>query len=73
MTLDPHKGMFLPYDRSNRDLLERINRSRRIFLSSTMIDGRMTLWACVLCHRTHRDRIEEAIEIIRCEVVPIAG
>jgi aromatic-L-amino-acid decarboxylase len=49
----------------NRRLLERINASRRVFLSSTIIDGRFVLRACILSFRTHRDRIEEAAEIIR--------
>jgi aromatic-L-amino-acid decarboxylase len=49
----------------NRTLLERINASRRVFLSSTMIDGRFVIRACIVSHRTHRDRIEEAAEIIR--------
>ena len=52
-------------DGPTRRLLERINASRRIFLSSTMIDGRMFLRACVVSHRTHRDRIDEAVGIIR--------
>ena len=52
-------------DARNRALLERINASRRVFLSSTMIDGRFTLRVAVLSHRTHRDRIEEAVDIIR--------
>ena len=45
-------------------LLELINGSRRVFLSSTMLDGRFTIRACIVSHRTHRDRIEEAAEII---------
>jgi aromatic-L-amino-acid decarboxylase len=49
----------------NRRLLERINASQRVFLSSTMLEGRFTLRACIVSHRTHRDRIEEAIGIIR--------
>ena len=49
----------------NRRLLERINASRRVFLSSTMIDGRFVIRACIVSFRTHRDRIEEAIGIIR--------
>jgi aromatic-L-amino-acid decarboxylase len=52
-------------DDANRRLLERINASRRVALSSTMIDGRYTLRVCVLSHRTHRERVEEAIAIIR--------
>ena len=52
-------------DAFNRALLERINASKRVFLSSTLIDGRFILRACVVSHRTHRDRIDEAIQIIR--------
>jgi aromatic-L-amino-acid decarboxylase len=52
-------------DEATGRLLERINASGRIFLSSTKIDGRMFLRACVVSHRTHRDRIDEAIGIIR--------
>ena len=51
-------------DQDNWEFLARINASKRLFLSSTMIEGRVTLRACILCHRTHRDRVEEAIEII---------
>jgi aromatic-L-amino-acid decarboxylase len=52
-------------EEASRELLKQINASQRIFLSSTVIDGRFTVRACILCHRTHRDRIEEGIEIIR--------
>jgi len=52
-------------DEANRRFLERINASRRVYLSSTTIRGRMILRACIVSHRTHRDRIEEAAEIIR--------
>jgi len=49
----------------NRQLLDRINQSKRVFLSSTMIEGKFIIRACILSHRTHRDRVEEAAEIIR--------
>ncbi len=52
-------------DAANQTWLARINDSRRVYLSSTRIEGRFTLRACVLSHRTDRARIEEAIEIIR--------
>ncbi|HEY7283748.1 MAG TPA: aminotransferase class V-fold PLP-dependent enzyme [Actinomycetota bacterium] len=56
-----------------RALLDRINASRRIFLSSTMVGGRMFLRACVVSHRTHRDRIDEAVGIIRDSAAEVAG
>jgi aromatic-L-amino-acid decarboxylase len=49
----------------NRALLDRINASRRVFLSSTTIEGRFVIRACLVSHRTHRDRIEEGLDIIR--------
>jgi aromatic-L-amino-acid decarboxylase len=52
-------------DAASRQLLEEINASRRVFLSSTVIEGRFFLRAAILSHRTHRDRVEEAVEIIR--------
>ncbi len=47
-----------------RALLERINGSGRVFVSSTMIDDRFTLRLAILSFRTHADRIDEAIELI---------
>jgi len=52
-------------DGTNREFLERINASKRIFLSSTVIEGKYTIRACIVVHRTRVDRIDEAIEIIR--------
>lgn len=60
-------------DALNRRLLDAINASRRIFCSSTVVDGRLTLRACIVSHRTHRDRIDEALEIIRRTVKEIGG
>lgn len=48
----------------NRRLLELVNASRRVFLSSTTIEGRTLLRMAILSHRTHRDRVDEAIEIV---------
>jgi aromatic-L-amino-acid/L-tryptophan decarboxylase len=60
-------------DELNRELLERINASRRVFLSSTLIDGRFVIRACIVSHRTHRDRIEEAAEIIKKAAADLDG
>jgi aromatic-L-amino-acid/L-tryptophan decarboxylase len=46
-------------------LLDTINQSGRIFLSSTEIDGNKYLRVCVLSHRTDSNRIDETIEIIQ--------
>jgi aromatic-L-amino-acid decarboxylase len=52
-------------DPANRALLDRINTSRRVFLSSTRLDGQLTLRLCVLSHRSHAEHVTEALEIIR--------
>lgn len=52
-------------ERLDRDLLARINATRRVFVSSTRIDGRTTLRFCVVSHRTHHDRMAEAVQIVR--------
>lgn len=58
---------------SNRRLLEAINETQRVFLSSTVIDERFTIRACILSHRTHRDRIEECVAIVRRAAADLAG
>jgi aromatic-L-amino-acid/L-tryptophan decarboxylase len=59
-------------DASSR-LLERVNASRRVYLSSTVIEGRLILRACVLSFRTHQDRIDEAITLISDAASAIAN
>jgi aromatic-L-amino-acid/L-tryptophan decarboxylase len=60
-------------DQANKAFLERINASKRVFLSSTLVDGRYTLRVCIVSHRTHRDRIDECIEIVRRAIDEVAG
>src|SRR6266545_1260495 len=52
-------------DEANKRLLGRINASDRVFMSSTIVQDRFTIRACILSHRTHRDRIDECVDIIR--------
>jgi len=59
-------------DAANRALLAAINASGRVFLSSTVLEGRFTLRPCIVSHRTHRDRIDECIAIIRRAAAEIA-
>ena len=51
-------------DEATRRLLEQVNASRRVFLSSTTIDGRYTLRLSILSHRTHADHVDEALDLI---------
>ncbi|TML43308.1 MAG: aminotransferase class V-fold PLP-dependent enzyme [Actinobacteria bacterium] len=49
----------------DRRLLERVNATRRVLLSSTEVQGRRYSRLAILSHRTHRDRVDEAVELIR--------
>lgn len=45
-------------------LLDRINSSARVWLSSAPVKGETYLRMCILSHRSHPTRIREAVEII---------
>jgi aromatic-L-amino-acid/L-tryptophan decarboxylase len=60
-------------EEANRRLLDLINASKRVVLSSTLLQGDFTIRACILSHRTHRDRIEECVQIVRRAVADVAG
>ncbi|MDA8343906.1 MAG: pyridoxal-dependent decarboxylase [Thermaerobacter sp.] len=51
-------------DALGRNVLERVNAGRRVFLSSTVVEGRFTLRLAILAHRSHRDRVDEAVAAI---------
>jgi aromatic-L-amino-acid decarboxylase len=55
------------------ELLRRVNARRRVFLSSTRMDGRYVLRLCVLSFRTHADRVREAVEALREEARALLG
>lgn len=52
----------------NRAILDHVNRANRVHLTATMLGGRFVLRICVLSFRTHRERIEMAVEDIRSAV-----
>lgn len=55
-------------DADNDALLDRINGSGRIWMSSAPIRGRTHLRVCILSHRSRPERIGELVEIIRSAV-----
>jgi aromatic-L-amino-acid decarboxylase len=57
----------------NRELLERINAKRRIYLTGTRLSGRFAIRICVLSFRTHRDRIDAGLEDIRAAAAESMG
>lgn len=50
-------------------LLQRVNAPGRVLLSSTTIQGRLILRACILSFRTHRDRVRECGDLIEQSLI----
>ena len=46
-------------------LLDAVNSSGRTFLSSTVLDGNVAVRMCILCFRTERHHVDEALAAIR--------
>jgi aromatic-L-amino-acid decarboxylase len=55
-------------NRLNRNLLERINRRQRVFLTSTLLHGTFAIRICILSFRTHLDRMQACVEDIRASI-----
>jgi aromatic-L-amino-acid/L-tryptophan decarboxylase len=55
-------------DAETQDLLDRINATRRVLLSSTVVDGRLTIRIAIVPHRTHLDRVTELLDTIAAKV-----
>jgi glutamate/tyrosine decarboxylase-like PLP-dependent enzyme len=51
-------------DEFNKDLVGAIHRDGRIFISSTMIDGRFTLRFAAVAFRTHLHTVDLFLEIL---------
>lgn len=51
-------------DEANRALARAIQQDGRIYISTTVLDGKVTLRLAVLNVRTHREHVERAIEVI---------
>jgi aromatic-L-amino-acid decarboxylase len=60
-------------DEPNRRLLERINGTGRIFLSTTRVEGRYFLRLNPTSHRTHATHVHEAIALIRDSADVVQG
>jgi aromatic-L-amino-acid decarboxylase len=56
-----HKGG----DEFNRSLLDQLNRSGRIYISHTILDGRFTLRVCIGQTSTELRHVKEAWTLIR--------
>jgi aromatic-L-amino-acid decarboxylase len=60
-------------DAFGEEVLRRVNARRRVFLSSTRLDGRYVLRLCTVSFRTHRDRVDEAVDALIEEARALAA
>jgi aromatic-L-amino-acid decarboxylase len=51
-------------DQDTEELMRRVNASGRVWLSSAPVRGRLHIRMCILSHRSTRERVEEAVDII---------
>jgi aromatic-L-amino-acid decarboxylase len=49
----------------NRELMDRVNDRKNVYLTGTLLRDRFALRICVLSFRTHRDRMEQCLADIR--------
>jgi aromatic-L-amino-acid decarboxylase len=56
---------------ATRDLLRRVTARGRVMITGCTVDGRFLARVCVLCFRTRRDRVEEAVQHIAEETAAI--
>ncbi len=52
-------------NRLNQRIVDYVRRDGRVFISSTMIDGRFTLRMVALAFRTHRRTMDQALRVLR--------
>jgi aromatic-L-amino-acid decarboxylase len=55
-------------DTLNRALLDRINAKKRVMLTPAILDGNFVIRIAIVSHRTHRDRVQMALEDIRAAI-----
>lgn len=60
-------------DAHNARLLAAINRRGRVYLTPTVAAGRYVIRSCVLSFRTHRDRVDAALEDIAAALAEVGG
>ena len=53
----------------NRRIVDGVRGDGRVFLSSTMVDGRFTLRMVILAFRTHRRTVDLALRVLREQAV----
>lgn len=55
-------------DALNRRLIDRINARKRVMLTPAILDGMFVIRIAIVSHRTHRDRVDMALDDIRAAI-----
>ena len=55
----------------NLRLVDEIRRDGRVFLSSTVLDGRVTQRMAILNYNTHLDKVDETLAVLAEKVLEI--
>ena len=69
----PPQGHALDANAFGAEVLKRVNARKRVFMSSTAIDGRYLIRICVVSFRTHEDRVRDAVEALVEEARALAA
>ncbi len=57
----------------NQALVDEVHRDGRVFISSTMLDGRFTLRLAALTFRTHKDTVDLLLQILEERVKALSA
>lgn len=60
-------------NRLNQRIVEGVRRDGRVFLSSTMLEGRFTLRLAVLNFRTHKKEVDLALQVLQEQAAAVGG
>jgi aromatic-L-amino-acid/L-tryptophan decarboxylase len=60
-------------DRRNQAIVDGVRHDGRVFLSSTLLDGRFTLRMAALAFRTHRRTIDLALRVLREQAAAVGS
>ncbi len=57
----------------NRELLDRINARKHVYLTGTILGTEFVIRICVVSHRTHMDRMRMCLDDIRAAIAEVAN
>jgi aromatic-L-amino-acid decarboxylase len=58
-------------DAFNRRLIAKVNERQRVLLTGAVVKGRFLIRMCIVSFRTHKDRIDAAIEDVRASLAEL--